>query len=96
MHDLLGGHHAARSVLHHLVDIAGIVVVRGERDAGLEFFDRLYVREVVLATERRVLVRLDHLEQQLFLHLARMQHVGLKLLLKGLARRILALVHHGA
>ena len=96
VHDFLGGHHAARTVLHHLVDIAGVIVVVGEGDGALEVLDRLDVGKVVIAAKRRVLVRLYHLEEQLFLHLARMQHVGLKLLLKRLSRRVLAFVHHGA
>lgn len=96
VHDFLGGDHAARAVLHDLVDVAGVIVVGGKRHFALEVLHRFDVREVVFRAKRRVFVRGKHFEQQLFLHVARVLHVRLKLRAKCTARFALLFEHHAA
>ena len=96
VHNLFSSHHTARAALHYLVNVAGIIVVGGKRYFTLEIFHRFDVREVVLAPKRRVFVRIEHFEQQLFLYLACVLHIGLELRTKGTTGLALFFEHHAA
>lgn len=95
MDDLLGGHHATRTVLHDFVDVARVVIVGGIRKL-LKVLDALDVRKAMLASIRSVLVGIEHLKEQLFLDLPRALHVGLKLAAQLFSGLELHLHHHVA